>query len=278
MVGTLTTPGQLGDVIRQLSTELESVGEAWVILVIFFVVGLGLVYDGFQKWKRMRLIQDTPTEKVRSAAVGRTELDGNCVPCEGTISAPFTDEECLVARYEVEEWEEDDNDDSGGDWKTIESGTRYRPFELDDGTGSMRVEPEDDATFKFGNEHRTRIRVGRRQREPDEVVAFLREHTDQSVPMSGTISGTLFGDKRRYTQEIIPPGEDLYLLGGAHPHEGGSGSNADRLVFGRDEGSDEFIISTLGQDAIISKYKFRAPAQIVGGLAISAFMLFLLVA
>jgi hypothetical protein len=38
-------------------------------LVAFFAVGLYLTYNGFQKWQRKRLMQDTPTERVRSAAV-----------------------------------------------------------------------------------------------------------------------------------------------------------------------------------------------------------------
>lgn len=257
-------------------------------LIVFFGVGLFLVYNGFQKWKRKRLIQDTPTEKVRSAAVGRTELSGTGNPIEGigTIERPFTDGECLVATYRVEEWEEDnDPDDNGrdGHWETIDSGTLFNPFELDDGTGTIRVEPESDATYEISSEHRSKFRVGGGRTPPDEIVDFFeRRNTDAA---DGLLGGILSGgpgvrgtNRRRYIQEVIPPGEELYLLGGAEPIEETSGSNADRLVLRRDDGSDQFIISEKSEDELVSDYAWAAPAQMVGGLALSAGMLYLLLA
>jgi hypothetical protein len=257
-------------------------------LVAFFAVGLFLVYYGFRKWQQMRLIQDTPTEKVRSAAVGRTELSGvgKSIDGVGTIPQPFADGECLVATYEIEEWEEDhDPDDAGSDghWQTLDSGTLFVPFELDDGTGAMRVEPEADATFDISEEYRTRIRVRPRRDPPAAVAAFIdRQNADGG---DGGLFDLDLGDvpvesseKRRYTQEVIPPGEELYLLGGVRPRDGAGGTNAERLVLGRDEGSDEFIISDKSQDELVSSYRWIAPGSIVAGLALSAVMLYLLLA
>lgn len=262
-----------------------------IVLLVFFAVGLLLVYNGFNKWKQMRLIQDTPTEKVRSVAVGRTELSGTGKPIDdiGTFEQPFTDGECLVATYKIEEWEEDhDHDDdsaSDGHWSTVKSGTLTNPFALDDGTGQMRIEPEADATYDISskNQYQTRVRGGRSP--PDEVVEFFQREFESDDDDDGLLGGILNGspgandhDDRRYTQEVIPPGEDLYLLGGAEPMEGEGGSNAQRLVLRRDGGSEEFIISDKDEDELVSEYKWRAPAQIVGGLLLSAGMLYLLLA
>lgn len=269
-----------------LSTQSDS-SDNIIVVAIFFAVGLYLIYNGFQKWQRKRLMQDTPTEKVRSAAVGRTELSGTAKPIEGigTLKQPFTDGECLVATYTVEEWEEDHDDDGpDGHWNTIKSGTIYNPFELDDGTGSIRVEPEADATYEISEQFRTRFRVGAGRTPPDEVVAFFQREFDDDED-EGFLGGLLGGgpgargsDRRRYTQEVIPPGESLYLLGGAEPRAGASGSNADQLVLGRDSGSDEFIISDQTEEELVSGYKWLAPAQIAGGIALSAAMLYFLLA
>lgn len=268
---------------------LQSDGDGVVPLVLFFGVGLLLVYGGFRKWQRMRLMQDTPTETVRSAAVGRTELKGAARPIdeEGTIEQPFTDGECLVATYKVEEWEEDHDDDdhgSDGSWNTIDSGTLVTPFEVDDGTGRMRVEPEEDATYEISEEHRTRFRVGAGRRPPDEVVEFFERRYDDDDD-DGLLGGLLSGgpsardsDRRRYTQEVLPPGEDVYLLGGTEPRADAGGSNAERLVFGRDAASEEFIVSDMTEEELVSNYRWVAPGMIVGGLALSTAMLYFLLA
>jgi len=108
-----------------LQTDIEGT----IFVGVLFLVGLVLVYDGFSTWQRMRLMQDTPTEKVRSAAVGRTELNGTGKPIDAPLRRPFDDGTCLVATWEIEEWEEDHDDDSpgrDGHWSTVDSGMSCR--------------------------------------------------------------------------------------------------------------------------------------------------------
>lgn len=258
--------------LAQFIVPLQNSDDSIIPLILFFGVGLFLIYDGFRTWQQMRLMQDTPTEKVRSAAVGRTELTGTGRPMGAPIDRPFTEGDCLVATYKIEEW---DDDDDGGNWDTVESGALVAPFELDDGTGSIRVEPEEDATYEIAG-YRTRIRVGANETEPENIQQFLREQTNQDVPTAGGLTGFIFGEKRRYTEQVIPPGETLYLLGGATPRDGASGTDSELLVLGRDEASDEFIISNQTQQELVSSYRWHAPAEIVGGLLLSTLMLYLL--
>jgi len=77
---------------------------------------------------------------------------------------------------------------------------------------------------------------------------------------------------------VIPPGEDVYLLGGAEPVDEVAGSNADRLVLRRDESSEEFIISDENEEELVSGHKWGAPSRIVIGVVISAAMLYLILA
>lgn len=283
MVGAVFTrvPAVVADAWSAVALQSDS-SDGTLAVIVFFFVGLFLVYGGFTKWQQMRLVQDTPTEKIRSAAVGRTELKGTAEPIEdgGTIEQPFTDGECLVATYTVKEWD-DDSDDDGGSWETIASGTLLTPFAVNDGTGRMRVEPVEDATYEFEGENQTTVRVGAGNRPPDAVVDFFeRQYASDD---GGLLGGLLHGgpdlrgsDKRRYSQSVLPPGEDVYLLGAATPADGASGSNADRLVLGPDEGSGEFIISDLVEDELVSNYRWAAPGMILGGIALSAAMLYLL--
>jgi len=275
------TPAASAGGVTRLSFEsapLQTEPEALVVFGVFLLVGLFLVYDGFRTWQRMRLMQDTPTEKIRSAAVGRTELSGVGRSLGDPLRRPFDDGSCLAATWEIEEWEVDHDEKgrrTGGHWSTVDSGTVSGPFQLDDGTGTLRVEPDDDTRFRFRDGHETKIRVRGSDREPDEVVDFLRNHTDVDVPPRGGISGFLFSEDRRYTQRYIPPDTDLYLLGATEPTDPDE-HNSSGLVFRRDTGSGEFVVSALSESELVSGSRWIAPAKILAGLALSAAMLFFL--
>lgn len=253
---------------------LQSDGDTTLGAIGMFFFGLYLVYDGFTDWQEMRLMQDTPTEKIRSAAVGRTEITGTGNPIDEPLDRPFGDGDCLVATYEIEEWREDD--DGGGHWSTVESGAVVEPFIVDDGTGQMRVEPDENATFEISHEHRLRVRVRPQEETPSDVKRFLHVHADEDVPSSDGISGLLFSEDRRYTEQWIPPGEEMYLLGAAEPTGDASAVQSESLVLTRDAAADEFIISEESEKELVSGRKKSAPGKIAGGLAMSSLTLFYL--
>ena len=247
-------------------------GDSTFFFLAMFGGGLYFVYNGFRSWQRMRLIQDTPTEKVRSAAAGRTEVSGVGRPVEAPVDRPFGDGDCLVATYRVERY---DSDDDGGDWETIDSGTRYGPLQLDDGTGTLHVEPDGETRFEFDEGHVREIEVGAREQEPPAVREFLEWNPEVSVPDREGVTGFLFADRRRYTERWIPVGQQLYVLGGAQPGEP-SETNSSGLVLRRDEASEEFIVSAESEDELVAEAKWKAPVKMVGGLAASAAGLYLL--
>jgi hypothetical protein len=251
---------------------LQSSDDNTFFLVAMFGGGLYFVYNGFNTWKRKRLMQDTATETVRSAAAGRTELNGTGRPLGTPIQRPFGDEDCLAASYTIERY---DPDDDGGNWKTIDSGTRYGPLQLDDGTGTMRVEPDESTLFKYDEAHVREIEVGARDEEPPEIVTFLKRNDDVSVPDRDGVTGFLFSNKRRYTERWIPVGEQLYVLGGATPTDTDE-TNSSGLVLRRDEASEEFIVSEQSEEELVETARWKAPAMMAGGLAASALGLFLL--
>jgi len=53
------------------------IGDVILILVILFLGGLFLVYLGFWRLKLKRQIENTPTSKIRSLAIGHIEIQGN---------------------------------------------------------------------------------------------------------------------------------------------------------------------------------------------------------
>ncbi|MBI4937892.1 MAG: hypothetical protein HY846_06695 [Nitrosomonadales bacterium] len=86
--------------------------------------------------RRLRLVRDTPTSRIASAAQGYVELSGRGQPLPG---APLISKlrvlPCLWYRYKVER---KDNDNK---WHTEDSGESEDSFLLEDGTGQCVVDP-----------------------------------------------------------------------------------------------------------------------------------------
>ena len=114
----------------------------------FWVLTLGVAISGggwfaFRSLHIARLIEDTPTSRVRSAAQGYVELAGRCRPLDGTQNlAPLTQRPCVWWKYRVQQRTE--SGPSGKrrqSWRTVSSGRSEQPFMLDDGTGECIVQP-----------------------------------------------------------------------------------------------------------------------------------------
>jgi hypothetical protein len=113
----------------------------WLLTLSVAVVGGGALS---LRWLKIaRMVEDTPTSRIRSAAQGYVELSGRCRPMDGTQNpAPLTQRPCVWWRYRIQQ-----KADSGAggsrreSWSTINSGRSEQPFLLDDGTGQCIVQP-----------------------------------------------------------------------------------------------------------------------------------------
>lgn len=95
------------------------------------------LYGWVSMLKRHRMIADTPTSQIASAAQGYVELvgiAGNHVDTK--IFAHLSKKICCWFRYEVEERESD------GDWRTVDQGESAASFVLRDPSGSCIIDPE----------------------------------------------------------------------------------------------------------------------------------------
>ena len=63
---------------------------------IGFFAGLFLFWKGFSWLKQKRLIENIPTSKIRSIAMGLVEIYGEVVPTqEKILKSPFTNKDCV---------------------------------------------------------------------------------------------------------------------------------------------------------------------------------------
>ena len=429
----------LWDGFGPLSSHGGSDSNTIAILGIGFVIGLGLVYLGAKKWRIARLIKNTPVERARSAAVGRTELDGQSRDAGLTYEQPYSDGECVYRHWQVEEYRKDsDPDDNSKDWVVVDSGTDVAPFYVEDETGRVLVDTTEGPTFEISDGNTYSTTVGRGEEPPPEVQSFsgdepslsdtadmigkvpglggvadafgsgsmveeieesddpeatskrhqteiteqyfdenvlnedgtirddvsdeeLQRAMDQEAMAGGpsgildqmrgggpdesgadsdgasgvsgeaagnggtaddgtpdvveelggtgtagtlgtgnslgeaivqqglykasggrlgspSASSTFLGgsasrgsyNRRRYSHEVLPVDEGVHVFGEAEPRDGASGSNADRLKLGEESVTEQFIVTDLGEDGIVSGYTRRGPLYIGFGLLVSA--------
>jgi len=114
----------------------------WLLTLAVAVVVGGAA--ALRSLKIARLIEDTPTSRVRSAAQGYVELAGRALPLAGTRNlAPLTHRPCIWWRYRISRRTRRSGPKSPREsWETVASGSSGLPFLLDDGTGQCIVKPE----------------------------------------------------------------------------------------------------------------------------------------
>jgi hypothetical protein len=162
---------------------------------------LGLLWGGFFFLRLKRQVENTPTSKARSMAMGMVEVHGRAVRQYALVS-PMTQLPCVY--YRVRKFRQN----GGGTWRLageLESG--HVPFYLEDETGRVSVDPR-GAAIK-----------ARTQRSG---------HASGMEAMFGT-AGSLSSDEK-WVEETIPEGTSLYVLGHASPRHHQQPSLRDRTI------------------------------------------------
>lgn len=158
-----------------------------------------LGWQGLYALHRKRQIENIPTSKLRSMAMGLVELNGRAVRRYALVS-PMSHTPCVWYRLSKFRTEENGTRRSLG---SSDSGPL--PFFLDDGTGRVLVLPEG---------------------------ANVRAQTHHEGPPSGGLlfATTPVDSDEHWVEEVIAEGTWLYLLGFARPLREAPASLKERLI------------------------------------------------
>jgi hypothetical protein len=168
------------------------------------VAGLaaGAVYSfwyTFKAWRKNRVIEDTPTSRVRSAAQGYVELSGQGIlPADSHNRGPLSGIPCAWWRYKVEERSSAGRSRS---WSTVDSDTSTEPFLLDDGTGQCLIDPCGAEVFPGA----TNVWYG-----PE---AWPRGRIPDGSGVFGWLVDNFVTDKYRYTEHRLEANKHVYAIG-----------------------------------------------------------------
>jgi len=197
--------------LESLRQEILSADNGAIIisLIVLALLCLACLYIIFRYLHRSRIIDDTPTSKIRSAHQGFVELEGVGRLMKGTpIVSPMTHMECLWYSYSIQRKSNHhsiaDNDEEMR-WETIDSGVSDNLFLLADSTGICVIDPE-EATITPSY---SKTWYGTRQYNISDPAA-----ASAIADLSRSSSKLLFGNNNyKYTEKRINVGADLYVLG-----------------------------------------------------------------
>ena len=279
----------------------RSTGERLIFDALAVLVGAGLIVFGFILLRRKRLLENVPTSRIRSVAMGFAELLGSAKN-RTPLVAPYSGIPCVYYRCLLEE--ERQRSRGGREWATLEQGESSDPFYLQDETGALLVDPAGAETVlerSYRQIERGEGWLGRRKRYSEwwvvtgqklfvaGTVRRLRDAVLERRAALGDRLRTLKHDPERMktfdadhdgqisTEEwgnaVRSVQDDLVREDAAAPQE----PTEDTVAIGK--GSDEttFVIATRGEKSLLLRLRLEVAGSLVGGaVAVVVFSISLL--
>lgn len=246
-----------------------------IAAVAALVSGPVLFWRGFRHLRTCQLIENTPTARIRSVAMGLAEVRGR-VRARSQGTAPFSGRPCAY-------WEVDVSvrGRRRGSWSVVHRNQSGNPFFLEDDTGAALVYPQGaDCKVRFGTEEEC---FGLNL--PPVYADYLREN-----PLGFASLGRL--SMLRFRERTLEDGMEVYVLGTAMPRgravvvsEGealatGTDGPVDRrreldletsAIVRRGENESTFIISQEPERDLVFGLKIKSGAMILGGPPLALF-------
>lgn len=186
-------PGGWAELVRQLDPV-----EFWFGSAVLTVLALGGFYSAFRYLHRARLVEDTATSRIRSAAQGYVELFGRGRLMNGeSIIAPLSHSPCTWWSFKVEEKVRHGRSSS---WEIVKQGVSGALFLLEDETGTCIVDPEHAEVI------------------PSFHAVWYGHSPQAGPPPGGGRRWINWGGRYRYTESRMQPGDPLYAVGWFQTH------------------------------------------------------------
>jgi hypothetical protein len=266
-------------VLPLMSSMLLVVG-----IVLLIIATFAGVY-GRRQHRRSTLVRDTETTDIRNIkSESLVELKGT-IRADDSFDSPIAGETTAVSAWEVEEWDERGSSDM---WETRAEGIYAVPFELDDGTGRVRVDVGNHVNDASSGTGIQEVQVGPVDIDrfvsngvtvdnvlaplenfsveisvppdgdpPERIAEFVRGEAEIG-PQTDSITNIIdFGTKhgeRRYYEGTLGPGDEIYLLGQSRADENATRplKPEDVVITPPDDG--QFIISNKSEAELVDAF------------------------
>ena len=227
--------------------------------IAFIIFGIVLLIWGLISFRVKRLIENIPTSKMRSIAMGLVEIYGEVVPSKDNIlKSPFTNKDCVYYKYSIQELRSSGKNTY---WATVDQGEEHRVFYLKDETGSVLVDPT-GAKIETPVDNKIDSRWGH---DPPQVAKdFLAK---RNIKWEGFLFG--INKTMKYIESFIAPGDKLYIMGTAddNPYvkDASTEKSVEDIMITKGKFEKFYYISDKREDAVLFKFKAKTYGGIISG-------------
>jgi hypothetical protein len=227
--------------------------------IVFILLGIGLLIWGLISFRVKRLIENIPTSKIRSIAMGLVELYGEIVPSkDNLLKSPFTNKDCVYYKYSVQELRSTGKNTY---WATIDHGEEHSLFYLKDETGSVLVDPT-GANIETPVDNKIDSSWG--HDPPEAAKDFLAK---RNIKWEGFLFG--INKKMKYIESFIAPGDKLYIMGTAddNPYvkDASTEKSAEDIMITKGKFEKFYYISDKREEAVLFRFKAKTYGGIISG-------------
>lgn len=241
----------------------------FIYSVFGFVGGICLFFKGFQWLKQKRLIENIPTSRIRSLAMGLVEIYGEVVPIKNKIfKSPFSLKDCVYCKYKIEEYR---SSGKTSHWVTVDSGIMDSYFYLEDDSGKVLIDTR-GADVDICKDFEIRSGIGKSP--PPEVIRFLK---NKDLKFEGLLG---INKKMRYREYFIEPKDKLYIMGtaGDNPfiEDATVQKGVEDTMIQKGHDNSPYHISDKPEHEILSDLKWKVIGGIFGGSALTVVCLIII--
>jgi len=240
-----------------------------LLLWLLFGIGAGIFAFGRGFWlaQRKRLIENIPTSKVRSVAMGLVEVEGKAEVYKRHWETPFSKTQCVYYRYRVEELR---GSGKRCHWVTVAQYETPGWFYLQDETGKVLVNP------KGAELH---LAVDRKYSTGFLVSSSQEEAFKKGLELMGINWRSFLGFEKRLRSEetFIQAGDHVYVIGTAtdNPRVALSERGMDNVLIGKADSI--YLISDRSEKELLSSFRVDMLLCLYGGPLVTVICLFFLV-
>jgi hypothetical protein len=229
--------------------------------LVFVIVGLYVANQGRKSRARSGRIADTETTPVGGLQPGTVEIKGTAHPAGGAspMESPITEADALATHVEIEKYRS--NGQGGGSWRTIHEEEATVPIIVDDGSGEVRVELPRKGQL---NLDAIRTKVGGGEKPPEPIRRFVEEEAAIDEATRHEIGPLSLGERRRYSEGVIEPGEDVYVLGKAREEQADWGER--KYVIDEPTPAGDFILSDRSEAELIKSGRLGGALRVGFGV------------
>ena len=213
---------------------------------MLIIIGLIMFYNSLKNLKIKRLIENVPTSKARSVAMGLVELKGKIENRNKTLTDPFDGKDCVYWHIHIQQYMKRGKRRT---WVTRHKAKKHVPFYLTDQTGSVLVNMQGAnlKNVKRDNEYESAMFFS------DDIPSKVEDYCNKE---NIKLRGWLGGKKRmRFRVTYLEPNDDIYIIGSARSPNLDETNGLKKITAVIDKSKDGiFILSDKSEKELIDDY------------------------